>query len=304
VWADSLKAEEVESTLRAAEQLAGVAWAAPLLSRTNPILERLRIGLTDKVAYSANPLQPAEMSFLFEIRFARALMLAGLTAEYEHGAGVGNSTVDFRVGIDPPWLVELVSLHESDAFKAATWKSGDFQGFSLGTNPDDQRQSDAGETIKAQERIGAKTFERKQGPIKFPVPSGPTNVIMVDARGFLGDGHGDAADWHQIAFGPAGLEAHLVKHWVNPKTGKATPISGLFQPSCPLLAAPTVQERIHFIGFICERTFGENEIQERTFYCCNPALFENEAAARAAMERWPLKRASKQTAAIDEPDLL
>lgn len=290
MWADSLKTEEVKGTLDAADQLAGVAWAAPLLGQTKPIMDRLRAGIADRDAYRAKPLQPSEMSFLFEIRFARALADAGLSAQYEHGAGVGNSTVDFRVDIDPPWLVELVSLHESEAFKAASWKSGAMAGFMLSTGADDPRQSEEGETLKAQERIGTKAFERNQGPIKFPEPNGAIHMIMVDARGYLGDGHGDEADWSQIAFGPHGLDDHLVKHWTNPKTGERAPIMGLFQPGCPLLAAPTLQSRVHFIGFVCESTFVAGEIKQRVFYCCNPALFENEDAAKAAMARWSLRR--------------
>ena len=95
MWADSLTTEEVEATLSAADQLNAVTWAAPLLGRTKPLLARLRIGITDKAAYQANPLQPSDMSFLFEIRFARSLAVAGLTAEYEYGAGVEDTTVDF-----------------------------------------------------------------------------------------------------------------------------------------------------------------------------------------------------------------
>src|ERR1017187_511529 len=145
MWADSLTTEEVEGTLSAADQMNAVTWAAPLLSRTKPLLDRLRIGITDKAAYQANPLQPSDMSFLFEIRFARSLALAALTAEYEHGAGVGDTTVDFRVTFDTPWLVELVSLHESEAFKQATWTSGAVYGYALQTNADDPRRSEEGE---------------------------------------------------------------------------------------------------------------------------------------------------------------
>lgn len=292
MWADSLTTEEVEATLEAARQLGAAPWAAPLLDGTKPILDRLRAGVNDRDAYRANPLRPSEMSFLFEIRFARSLAMAGLTAEYEHGAGVGKSSVDFRVNLDPPWLVELVSLHESDGFKAAAWCSGVWQGFALHTGSDDPRQSEEGETLKAQERIGAKVFDRKQGRIKFPEPVGAINMVMVDARGFLGDGGGDRDDWHQIAYGPHGLEHHLVKHWTNPTTGVRAPIKGLFEPGCPLQAAPTAQARLHIIGFVCERSFAPAEIKEKSFYCCNPALFENEEAARAAMAGWPLRRSA------------
>jgi hypothetical protein len=245
--------------------------------------------LLDREAYRANPLQPSDISYLFEIRYARALAEAGLSARYEHSAGVGNTTVDFRVDIDPPWLIELVSLHESEAFKAASWKSGAFAGFILSTDADDPRRSEEGETLKAQERIGAKAFDGHQGPIKFPEPEGSMHMIMVDARGFLGDGRGDEADWWQIAFGPNGLDRHMVKYWTNPKTGERAPIMGLFQPGCPLQAAPTLQARVHFIGFVCERTFLPGEIKQQVYYVCNPGFFADEEAARSAMTRWPLR---------------
>jgi hypothetical protein len=290
MWADCLTTEEVAGTLDAADHLSRLAWAAPLLSRSASILDRLRIGLIDKDAYRANPVTPAEMSFLFEIRFARALADVGLTATYEHASGVGNSTVDFRVDLDVPWLVELVSLHESDAFKAATWTDGVFQGYVLRTKADDPKQSEEGETLKAQERIGAKVFDRKRGPIKFPEPGDSVHMIMVDSRGFMGDGHGDAADWRQMIHGPVGLEHHLVKHWTNPKTGVTAPIRGLFEQDCPLPAARIAQERLHVIGFVCENSFTISEIQQQSFYLCNPAWFASEEAARLAMSRWPLKR--------------
>jgi len=290
MWADSLKLEEVEATLSAADYLSAVRWAAPLLNQTESILDRLRIGITDKAAYQRKPLQPSEMSFLFEIRFARSLALAGLAAQYEHHTGVGNTTVDFRVDLGPPWLVELVSLHESAAFKRAAWQSGSNYGYALRTNAEDRTQSEEGETIKAQERIGEKVFERKKGPIKFPEPAGSIHMLMVDARGYMGDGRSQKADWHQIAYGRHGLEDHLVKCWINDKTGKPEPIRGLFEPNCPLTASPTMRERVHFIGFVCERTFATGEIWEQSFYCCNPALVETEQKALSVMSSWPLQR--------------
>jgi hypothetical protein len=292
MWTDTLTSEEVVGTLRAAERLKTMNWAAGLLSQIKPILDRLRVGLNDKDAYRANPLVPSEMSFLFEIRFAAAIAAAGLSAEYEHSSGVGNSTVDFRVALDPPWLVELVSLHESDAFKAATWSDGVHQGYILHTDADDPKQSTEGEALKAQERIGAKVFERKRGPIKFPVPDGSAiHMVMVDARGFGGDGHGDAIDWRHIAHGQHGWNAAQVMRWTNTKTGVRMPIRGLFEPECPLEAAQTLQARLHVIGFICERTFAETEIAADTVYLCNPSLFEDEAAANVTMSRWPLRAA-------------
>ncbi len=291
MWADSLTEAEVEGTLCAAGQLVSVNWAASLLDRTKPILERLRIGKVNREIYRANPLKPSEMSFLFEIRFAYSLAMAGVTAEYEHSTGVGNTTVDFKVNLDPPWLVELVSLHESEAIKKASWTSGAWQGFMLSSDAPDPRESEEGETLKAQERIGSKLLcDKKQRPIKFPNPKGAIHMLMVDARGYLGGGQGHNADWHQIAYGPLGLETHFIRFWTDPKSGQRAPILGLFEQNCPLRASSVIQERLHVIGFVCERTFVAGEIKERSFYCCNPALFENEEKALIVMSHWPLRR--------------
>lgn len=290
MWADSLTTEEVDSTLSAADRLHAVTWATPLLSLTKPLLDRLRAGIADRTAYQANPIRPSELSFLFEIRFADSLASAGLTAEYEYHAGVGNTTVDFCVPLGAPWLVELVSLHESEAFKAATWAQGEVFGYALHTDADDPKQSEEGEALKAQERIGNKVFDQKQRPIKFPEPSGSIHLLMVDGRGFGGDGRGDNADWHNIAYGRHGLEDHLIKHWTNPKTSKRAPIKGLLEPDCPLPASRGIRERIHVIGFVCERSFRTGEIGEKAFYCCNPTLFRSEEEARSVISQWPLRR--------------
>jgi hypothetical protein len=69
---------------------------------------------------------------LFEARFALALHDCGIAPEYEYAAGVGETTVDFQFG---RWLVELYSLGESDALKAATWETGSFFGRVLMTAP-------------------------------------------------------------------------------------------------------------------------------------------------------------------------
>jgi hypothetical protein len=88
------------------------------------------------------------------------------------------------------------------------------------------------------------------------------------------------------------VDPHRIKYWTNLKTGERAPIMGLFQPGCPLIAAPTLQSRLHLIGFVCEGSFAEGEIKQRAFYCCNSALFANEDDARAAISRWPLQRSA------------
>jgi hypothetical protein len=291
MWADTLKLEEVEGTLRAAKSLATVEWASPVLKQANAALRKLELGVVDLDAYRANPVAAAESSFLFEVRFAAALARVGFSAAYEHKAGVGDSSVDFKICSDPTWLAELVSLHETDAFKAATWNNDAFFGYMLSDNADDPRQSTAGEMIKAQERIGEKVFDRKRRePIKFPVPSDSLHMLVVDARGYGGDGQGDRADWWQIAIGPDGLGSELIQVWTNPTDQSTTPVRGLFEPQCPLSAARVIQERIHFIAFVCEQKYCADEIQNCSYYLANRSLFADENAAKDAFSSWPLKR--------------
>jgi hypothetical protein len=289
MWADSLKEKEVEGTLNAANQLVSVNWAAPLLNRTKSILDRLHIGKDNRELYLEDPLKPSEMSFLFEIRFAYSLAMEKVTAVYEHATGVGNTTVDFKVNLDQPWLVELVSLHESKAFKEACFTSGELQGVKLSTNATDRRKTVEGEIIKAQERIGEKLW-KKQRQIKFPEPNEAIHMVMVDARGFPGVGIcGEKANWHQIVYGPRGL-GELTSFWKNPETGQREPIRGLFEQNCPLRASRVIQERLHFIGVVCERTFEAGEIKDRSVYYCNQALFGSEEKARIVLSHWPLIR--------------
>jgi hypothetical protein len=110
----ALSDTEAEATQRALDILRGVAWAAPLAKR---------IG-------NSGGLSAANMPFLFEARFALALHDCGITPEYEYAAGVGDTTVDFRFG---SWLVELYSLDESEALKAATWQKDSVSGRVLAT---------------------------------------------------------------------------------------------------------------------------------------------------------------------------
>lgn len=300
-WVDALTDKEVEGTLACVDTLKTVPWAAPLLATTRSIVDKLLVGLTDHEAYAKNPVSAAEKSFLFELRFAAALASAGISATYEHGAGVGDTTVDFLVHLEPrPWLVELVSLHESAAFKAATWDQVETDGsgakvntfgFALGLDKEEPKQSEEGETLKAQERIGAKVFDSKsKKPLKFPEPGPAIHMLMVDARGFLGSGMGDKADWHQIVYGSEGLPPELVKFWKDPHTGKEAPIRGLLEHECPLPAAALIRERLHILAFVCERDFNPGELRERTFICCNPALFGSEDVARETLARWPIQR--------------
>lgn len=173
MFSDILTTAEAELTRRAIEALAGVEWARPLLRRVA----------------EAGGVVPAAMPLLFEVRFAYALHRCGRTAQYEYGAGVGGSTIEFRIPGARDWLVELASVRESEAAKAATRQRGPLYEQALITPPPGapravaERSSEA-QMIKAQEKIGVKVFAKGQ-PTKFPFPGAAIHAILTDMRGYL-----------------------------------------------------------------------------------------------------------------------
>lgn len=197
-------------------------------------------------------------------------------AVYEFAAGVGTTTVDFRVSNAKEWLIELVSVQESSGIKLATRKIGNFWKLLLNSthsqsdNRNEQKQSEEAEMITAQQRIGEKIYENG-APVKFPPPAGAIHMILVDMRGYLA---GDSMDYRQIAYGPDGIPSNrkeLIRYWND------APTRGLFEKLAdhPLRAAAYLQERIHMLGFIAEHEYRENEITEKTYWLRNPHLVTN-----------------------------
>lgn len=257
MWPNVLTTKEADYTRRAIDALRTVSWARPLLS-----------GLE-----SSGGLTSVNMPLLFEVRFAYELHLAGSTAEYEFPAGVGESTVDFRIFGSREWLIELVSIRESRALQRATQQLGPVYQRVLTSGASDPAQSEEAEMITALGKVGEKVFAGG-APTKFPIPSSRVHAILVDMRGYLGCG-GDAVDYQQMANGAAAVTpevAWAVHCW------EGQPIRGLFErvPDHPLRAAPVAQERVHFLGFIAEEDYREGEFRERAYFRPNPNLLANE----------------------------
>lgn len=284
----SLKTEEVEGTLKATRSLTRLPWAKPLLVQTQPIIDKLIVGQEDKTAYRANPVSEGERGFLFELRFAAMLASIGMPAEYEHKTGVGDSSVDFKLALDLPWLIELVSLRESQAVRKASWENNNFFGVLLYTHAEDPKQSQEGEILKAQQRIGAKVLDDHEIPIKFPQPTDAVHILIVDARGYA-LGKGDDWDWSHMTLGATHVPSHAVRFWTDPKTGKRAPITGLFEPCCPSKSSAVIRERIHMIGFICEEDFTEGEIEQKMVYTYNAPLINQNQKILSSIEASPFK---------------
>lgn len=272
MFSDRLRLTEVQRTERAIAELSTVSWARPLLER----LSR-EGGITNE-----------NMPLMFEVRFAQELHRAGVTAEYEFRAGVGDSSVEFRLNTTPTWLIELVSVRASDAAKRAVRQVGLIYEQLLRPTPDDPGRSEEGEMITAEQKIGEKVFAQGQ-PTKFPAPDGSLRLILTDIRGYLDQG-GGVLDYRQMAYGASGIPreyAWIIHYWES-KPGQRVPIKGLFETGNPLRAARYVQERIHFLGFIREDDFHDGEIQETAYYLANWHLFSTESDAIRAFETYPL----------------
>jgi hypothetical protein len=269
--------EEYDHVSHVLQALAGVAWAAPLLRR---IVER-------------GGVVPANSTLLFEARVTHAIARRGCEAQYEFSAGEGETSVDFHAAGDPGWLIEVMSLQESDAFLRATTtvtESGALTHVTLlNSNADDLGQSIEGEIIGAQEKIAAKAFNGSV-PIKFPTPtSGAYHAIVVDTRGLL-RGKADAAMIRQLTHGRHGLRPDSVLYWRHPRH-EPHPIVGLFEESNPLPGARSVRERVHFLTLVGKVGFGPGRLTEdrRTYHAANSRLFGCGLAAEEAFSQYPLR---------------
>jgi len=274
---DRLRSTEVQRTERAIETLGNVPWAKPVLAR----LRR------------AGGIKPENMPLMFEVRFAEELHRAGVTAEYEFPAGVGKSTVEFRLNTAPTWLIELVSVRTSDAARRATRQIGPlyFEQF-FHPKPEDPGRSEEGEMITAEQKISEKVLSGRR-PTKFPPRDGSLRLILTDMRGYLDEG-GKPEDYYEMAYGWRVLARLSPDHWEvmvhrwTGQDGRVEPIKGLFEPRNPLAAAQLIRERIHFLGFVKEEKFSDNEIRQMSLLLPNPELFATQREVESAYSTYPL----------------
>ena len=263
---------EVDFDEHAMNVLTNVTWAQPLLACLN----------------ARGGVKPENIGLLFELRFALELYRAGITAEYEYATGVGDSSIDFRFKHGQEWLIEVVSVFESEAVKRATRQEDQCYETLLMTNDADPTQSPEGEMIRVGEKIGDKVFDKRKGkPTKFPIPNGAIHLIVVDMRGYLGRGLNSSRgnyrpDYLQIAYGTNGnsLESSWMPRTWPDASGNRMPIKGLFEKTNPLKSAALIQQRIHFLGFVHERQYSEGEIADVGFYIPNISIFNGKQEAR------------------------
>lgn len=274
---DRWSLEEFKYSERALNELKSVPWADPLLKRV----------------YDMGGLCPENKDIMFEVRFAYELHLSGRIADYEYRTGVGDPSIDFRVHGSVEWLIEIVSIRASDAVKRATHKIGPVYVQRLSTNASDPAQSEEAEMVRVEEKISEKAS-------KFPLPDSAIHLILVDMRGYLDKGRyrnlrSDIFDYRQIAYGSYGIppdKAPVIHFWEMSR-GRREPIKGLFEQSNPLKAAPLVQKRIHFLGFVHERDYREGEIRDVGCYLANWHQFSDKVEAQNAFASHPLSSSAE-----------
>jgi hypothetical protein len=250
-----------ERNVRALEALASEPWAQRLLKRVR------KPGIT-----------LAADDTLFELRYAHDLARAGVAPVYEHRTGVGNSTVDFKLPGKVPWLVELVSIRESDAMKAATFEETIGHGIRTETllltstagisDPSKKKQTQQEELLRVVHKLGEKAYDGTK-PIKFPVPDGSAfHMLLVDMRGFEGFGEPDRDHCRQIVGARVHEPFNVARH-----ADTWEPIHGVWDEANTSMAAQLLRERIHVIGFVHEQLFCDDEIRDITLPFINAALF-------------------------------
>jgi hypothetical protein len=216
---------------------------------------------------------PEAMPLLFEARTAFAIHRGEAAAEYEYAAGVGNSTIEFRVVGERDLRIECVSLRESMGATRAVVRDGALYRQALVTPPlgasrERAERSTEAQIIKAQEKIGEKVFANGK-PTKFPLPGDALHAVLVDARGMM-PGGGDQWDFAQIANGPDWVPPDVPVHFWEDR-----PIAGIFEESYPGRAGPALRERIHLIGFIAEEQYAPGELFDGVAWTHNPHLLSN-----------------------------
>ena len=234
----------------------------------------------------------ANMDSFFELRVGHSVHAAGASVRYEV-PGEGDSSIDFGFASKGrSWKVELMRLRETQAAKDATITEIDEDGVTwvsqiLSSANKDKKQSPEGETLKAIERICQKC-ESDGKPHKFPSPSQDgLHAILVDLRTFKRGG--DVHDRLHIGLGGEHVHPAYRMYWGD--ADKRRLISGVFSENTLMKGAAEARTRVHFIGFVHEKTFQAGEICTAIDFVGNPYLFRGVTQVKEALATWPLQPA-------------
>lgn len=264
-FSDYLTYDEIKFSKQAGDTLKKhSSWANKML-KEGKILKALDV--TPELDRSYDKLNEIK-SALFEVRFAYAIHMAELQAEYEFSCGIGKKTIDFKITNSHEWLIELTSLRESSAVKENIF--GDKNSFSyssITTVSDVKNSPEIRDIIKAQTAICRKIC-------KFPeTTSNAYHMILVDMRS-INIGCSDRVDYWNCAYGSKTLahfdDGFYYREWID-QNGQKKPIKGLFdEDEC-------IRTRIHALGFVSEKEYTGNEIFTKMKIFGNSHLFKSKS---------------------------
>ena len=98
---------------------------------------------------------------------------------------------------------------------------------------------------------------------------------------------GDVHDRIHIGLGGEYVKEPYRVYWGQGEKRKL--ISGVFGARTEVKGAVEARERVHFIGFVRERSFQPNELGTVIQFVANSHLFKDAAAIKAAIDTWPLQ---------------
>lgn len=81
----------------------------------------------------------------------------------------------------------------------------------------------------------------------------------------------------------------LVRLWPG-RSGQLEPIKGIFEVSNPRHGAHTLQERVHFVGFVNEKEYCDGCLQKYSYYLPNWHLFRSDASVHDVYSHYPLRQ--------------
>lgn len=215
--------------------------------------------------------KPENRPLTFEARVCYAALLHGIEPDYEFATGIGASSVDLRISGSLEWLIELVSADENQSLQEATSEQvlstgTTMRSLELRSDSEDQRFTEGYEMVKLQAKLYEKVCQ-KNSPHKFPeVKPDIIQIILCDARGFLGGEGPDEYHIQQLCYGPSAVPGAFVQFVDNQA------VRGIFEESNSRQGAKLLRERIHLIGFCIENEFGEDCTRNSISWCSNPFL--------------------------------
>lgn len=209
---------------------------------------------------------------LFTLRFGWELALASPdgTITYEFLAGVGRTSVDFRLQAGRrTWLLECVAINPSAAVRRMEAATEEFcpgihvSALSFRGDAEERGERPEAELHRVYQAIWQHVWdEDTRRHVKFPERSEDSaNVLVVSMAGFMGWGLVTPADCIEVVHGSQGLP------WAE------SDLPGLFRGANTDPGAVAVRDRVDLVVFVDDvhGIYDDWEIRRSSYLLCNPS---------------------------------